>query len=353
MSDHDIRLLQRLASSPSEHSRVDIGRAVSEGRRRVRRRRLAAGAVAAVLVAAVPVSAAVWARPTTHSTPVSQAQGCAPGVKLPVPAGSKKSFVVAGDRSGRYLAGEIDGRAALWHDGALEVVAEADGPSRFTAVNASGLAVGAGWAYSAGTFTKLASPTAALANAVSDNGTIVGARERNNKVVPVIWDSTGAAVRDLPTRNGESGQAVWVSDEGVVLGLVRGAYYRWGPSAGYTNEINLDGEKNLILHAGVTNGQMIAGNVNVAGKEVGIRAFVLSDAERLPDAVREPTAINSRNWIAGLDPETGALTLLAGDDLVAVPSGDHAAVTAVAADGTTLGGYDGEAATTWRCQITG
>ncbi|GAA2546671.1 hypothetical protein GCM10010435_14900 [Winogradskya consettensis] len=356
MSDNDIRLLQRLAGEPAGPGRVDVRQAVSEGRRRLRRRKLAAGAALAVLVAAVPVSAAVWSRPAP-SAPASRPDSCEPGVKLPMPVGSKKSFVVAGDRSARYLAGEIDGRAALWHDGTLEVVAEPGGPTRFTAVNSAGLAVGVGkgkaWTYAAGTFTQLASPTAALATAVSENGIVVGAREQDNKVVPAVWDSIEATARDLPTRNGESGQAVWVSDEGIVLGLIRGTYYRWGPSAGYTNEIDLDGEKNLSLDTAVTNGQMIAGSVTVNGKEAGIRAYLLSDAQRLPDDVMEPTAINSRNWIAGSDPLAGGAKLLVGDTLIAVPGGGRAVITAIATDGGTLGGYDGEAATTWRCQITG
>lgn len=207
MSDQDElarRLLAPLAGEPAGPSTVDIRRAMAEGRRRLRTRRLAGVGVAAavtVLVAAgVPVAVdAPWqlAEPppplTTPSTPATPTPaGPAPPeacelADLAVPDDAYQSLVAGGDPTGRFVLGSTyhwdapSERVVVWDGGEpIAVHMPGEDPS-LDDINSSGVGVGSSflsdqtqvsWLYRDGAVRRL--PDGYLATSINEQGAIAG-----------------------------------------------------------------------------------------------------------------------------------------------------------------------------------
>jgi len=232
-------------------SKVDIMRAVAEGRRRERSRRLLTVAAAvAVGAALIGVSAfALDRRPPQigdelppSSTVAPTRNGC--GVqRLPTP-GNDPATVVAVDPAGRYAVGALDelpgaepgeGVVLLWADGVLQPVAGAPMPHPLPAgVNAAGVVIGNSanastsvpWMLKDGTFTRLATPPDAdrvSADGIDAAGDIVGTASwqqggRDTKARIVRWSVARPDQVTYLTTSPTIARASSVADDGTIVG---------------------------------------------------------------------------------------------------------------------------------------
>ncbi|MBO0870988.1 MAG: hypothetical protein J2P15_20750, partial [Micromonosporaceae bacterium] len=174
-----VDLLRTLDGDPYGPSRVDIRRAIAEGRRRRRIRRgvgyAGTAAVAALVVAGGSVGTALitHARPqagaaTAKASVSRKAAYTIPGTKgwrpaaatapasctlsrLPAPGNAPMALVAGADPTGRYIVGRSypkrgQYQAVIWHDGAGQnVMLPGDLEELLEDVNSSGTAVG--WSY--------------------------------------------------------------------------------------------------------------------------------------------------------------------------------------------------------------
>src|SRR5437763_4052510 len=216
-------VLRRLDGPPPDTSTVDIGRAVTEGRRRRRIRRLtgllSAGTATAVVLVAVPVAAGALrpsgplpglvtmdgsGLPTGTAAVAAQPPPAPPArtiARLPVPQG-EVSPVTGGDPTGRYLVGrsypdDTGGRPLLmWHDGVVRQIDVPGDDQAFSDVTSTGDAVGAtfivgrstGLAYLNGKLHQLAG-TDSEARAINAQGGVVGTADKR----AVLWRSATTA----------------------------------------------------------------------------------------------------------------------------------------------------------------
>ena len=257
------RLLEPLRGEPDGPPRIDVDRAMREGRRRRRTRHwstaLAVTAVTAVTAGGgtVMVAAAkndAEPRPTASAPPSAGVTPAAPAVKvncavarLPTD-GIKKALVTSGDPSGHYLAGRVyppSGNrrvgVVLWKDG--RIVDRPDMPGSDPSlddINSSGIAVGTSfdgdrryaYVYRDGAFSKLTRGQASV-RAINDAGVMVGSIGPDDTAVPVRWPSPGAPPERLQLPRGvEAGSASDVDEDGTVLGSIpqkkaQGTGYLW------------------------------------------------------------------------------------------------------------------------------
>ncbi|MEV4516592.1 hypothetical protein AB0K00_47540 [Dactylosporangium sp. NPDC049525] len=232
---------------------ADIGLAIATGRRQARRGTIVAGAAAAALVVAAGTTYALGVAPTGGGgrgvqagppTDASYADCTVDQLEVTGPAG-----IPAVDPAGRVIVGTVGGTAVRFDNGRTVPYPGATG--QVVAVNNAGVIVGydevdqashgLAWTYHNGTKTmlaKLAGYDYSFPTAVNARGDVVGAAmgEANDDTVPVIWpaDRPGT-VRALamPAGYGEpntgGSQAVGLTDDGHVVGNVRGAPTRWSP----------------------------------------------------------------------------------------------------------------------------
>lgn len=220
--DYGVQLLRPLAEEPPGQPRVDVARAMRDGRRR--RRRWWGGSALAAAVA-VTATGGVVSAVSDHPRPERLAKPAPTVVPAPgmpsscqatrLPTGGYKSVqLTAGDSSGRWAMGVVtDPRVGdtagqkflVWHDG--ELAAEVSPPAgrlNVTDINASGVAVGFDdgrtlpYVYRDGTFRRLTGGAAA-AVAINDAGVIVGNLGRIGFGNPVRWPSPESAPEPLKT----------------------------------------------------------------------------------------------------------------------------------------------------------
>ncbi|MFI6263029.1 hypothetical protein [Micromonospora sp. NPDC051006] len=250
----DQRIAVLLRSVPVPEPRVDVGRAVRDGRRRRRRRRL--GGIAAVtamaglgVVGAVqlggpasrpaPVTPALAVSPTgTVSTPPGSPVACEASW-LPRPVGGPVAVANGVDPTGRYIVGDIgtgqeDGRVVLWTDGRAGVLPP--GARHAAAVNAGGDVVGTngdgtGWVYRDGKLRYLATPPgydAVLVYAVNGRGDIAGtASGAGDSHHAVLWSADRPQEYRLVGQSGSA--ATGITEDGTVVGTMGQLPYRWTP----------------------------------------------------------------------------------------------------------------------------
>ncbi len=265
--EHAVRLLESLREEPAGPSRVDVSRAMAEGRRRRGLRRWSGGVglVAVTAIAAGGGTVAVQAMdtgPRPHpsssgapATPIATTAAAPPPgptsctiKKLPT-GGITKALVTAGDPSGHYIAGRVypPGKGVhtvIWKDGQIlkaDVVPGSD--ADINDINAAGVGVGSGFdggghvhAYVLrnGAVTKLAGGPAD-AVAINDAGVIVGAVGQLYEGLPARWPSAGGAPVKLAMPTGATvGTAVGIDEDGTVIGTVgspstEGTGYLWLP----------------------------------------------------------------------------------------------------------------------------
>ncbi|HKE66447.1 MAG TPA: hypothetical protein VKB59_17585 [Micromonosporaceae bacterium] len=225
------QLVRRLDEEPRSASRVDVARAMNDGRRLRRVHRVALPAAAAAAVAAIaiavpfalggatgtgaptaagktptktatavspPVSApSPTAIPTYRPTAPPPSRAGAPPVPascsgrfLPLPQGVSAAIITDGDSTGRYLVGYATGRShsyqpILWTDGTPTLL-DADASYGSPVVNSHGEVAGSGlsvtgttvewvaWTYGDGTVTRLLhGDTSYMVAGINDNGDVL------------------------------------------------------------------------------------------------------------------------------------------------------------------------------------
>ncbi|MCG5471692.1 hypothetical protein LADH09A_005693 [Micromonospora sp. LAH09] len=248
------RIAALLRSAQVPEPRVDVGRAVRDGRRRRQRRRVGGATAVTVLVGLGVVSVVELGRPPTPPaavTPILAASptaaastAAAPPVTceaswLPQPIGGSVAVANRVDPTGRYIVGDIgtgneDGRVVLWTDGRAGVLPAS--ARHAAAVNARGVVVGTdgggrGWVYRNGKLRFLATPPgyqAVLVHAVNSRGDIAGtASGAGESHQAVLWSAERPQEFRLIGRQGSG--AIAISDDGTVVGSMDQLPYRWTP----------------------------------------------------------------------------------------------------------------------------
>jgi hypothetical protein len=239
-------LLRPLAGEPAGPPRIDVARAMREGRR-MRRRRWWSGGGAIAAVTATAVTGGVLAATQQHDDPVLP-----PDPPLPagctverLPLGTVKSAELTGaDATGRYQIGRGDpvypARSTpllVWHDGKLVAQVRKTGQQvLFRDVNAAGMAVGVSdgvpdhpYVYRNGKIGKLPGGQG-TAVAINDAGTIVGALVKDDRWVPVRWAAPDAAPEELPMPAGTVFDDVRdIAEDGTIVAATSTTAYLWLP----------------------------------------------------------------------------------------------------------------------------
>ncbi|RQX14986.1 hypothetical protein DDE19_21355 [Micromonospora ureilytica] len=250
----DQRIAELLRSVPVPEPRVDLGRAVRDGRRRRQRRRVG-GIAALTVLAGVGVVGAVQVggtagppAPAASTLAVSPAEAGSATPRPPVtcqaewlsqPAGGPVAVANEVDPTGRHIVGDIgtgqeDGLVVRWTDGRPVVLPRA--ARHAAAVNASGDVVGTngdgtGWLYRDGKLRFLATPPgydAVLVQAVNGRGDIVGtARRSDDSHQAVLWSTDQPQKYRMVGQRGSS--ATGITEDGTIVGTVGDRPYRWTP----------------------------------------------------------------------------------------------------------------------------
>ncbi|MFC3499522.1 hypothetical protein ACFOOK_00715 [Micromonospora krabiensis] len=250
----DQRIAELLQSAPVPEPRVDVARAVRDGRRRRRRRRLGGLTAVTVMAGVGAVGLVHLDDATSRTAPVAPAFAESPAGAastappssvtceaswLPRPIAGPVAVANSVDPSGRYVVGDIgtgqeDGRVVLWSDGQAAVLPA--GARHAAAVNARGDVVGTsgdgtGWVYRNGKVRILATPPgyhAVLVSAVNGRGDIAGtARAAGDVHRAVLWSADHPQEYRLVGPPGSA--ATGITDDGTVVGAMGELPYRWTP----------------------------------------------------------------------------------------------------------------------------
>jgi hypothetical protein len=263
---NEVDLLMSLDDEPRGPSRVDIQRAIADGRRRRFRRGIGytgAAAVTALAVAGTSVAGGVFGDSPTQSaatgtartavpTP-SKAAYTIPGTpgwrapaataptsctldRLPAPDNAPQALVSGADPTGRYIVGRSYPKAGgyqavIWHDGkADKVMLPGDLEESLQDVNSAGTAVG--WSYAGGgedtgpvpyvyrdgKVSKLPGVRRGSAYAINDAGAIAG---DDSADAALVWPSATAQPIRLPLPAGaSSATARDIDEDGTVVGSI-------------------------------------------------------------------------------------------------------------------------------------
>ncbi|MGI5520083.1 hypothetical protein ACQEUX_03935 [Micromonospora sp. CA-259024] len=248
------RIAALLQSASVPEPRVDVGRAVRDGRRRRQRRRIG-GITAVTVVAGLAVVGAVQLDGTTSrpapAVPVLAPSPAGTAPTAPVapinceaswlsrPVGGSVAVANRVDPTGRYIVGDIgtgqeDGRVVRWADGQASVLPA--GARHAAAVNAGGDVVGTngdgtGWVYRDGKLRFLATPPgyqAVLVHAVNGRGDIAGtASGAGDSRQAVLWSADRPQEFRLVGQPGSA--ATGITEDGTVVGAMGELPYRWTP----------------------------------------------------------------------------------------------------------------------------
>jgi hypothetical protein len=251
-------VLGPLDGEPDTPSGVNVHRAIVEGRRRRRARRMGGYAATAGLTVLVLVGAAAaangWlsppATPATFQpagsseptasppapvtlTPAPQAPTKCRISTLPVPDGRTMAVVTGADPTGRFLlgraypnrAGSGEYLVVVWDGRRPTLVLMRGMEQALYDINTKRVAVGSSylgtgmtaWLYRGGKLSKLPGGDGAEARAINEANTAVGVRN----AMPVIWPSVDQAPVDLPLPAGATyGEALDIDEDGTIVGYV-------------------------------------------------------------------------------------------------------------------------------------
>lgn len=408
------RLLAPLAGEPAGPTAVDIRRAVADGRRQLRTRRVAGVGMVAAVTALVAVGVPVaLGRPVPTGDPPPLVTGTAPPQPsptgptaptacelehLPVPDGAPDSLVTGGDPTGRFILGSSYHGAGqmqvlIWGDGEPVPVDIPGYDASLVDANAHGVAVGdsfasaadldsrQAWIYRDGHVTRLPGENVS-AVAVNDAGVVVGSQFGPDQTsVPVVWRSPAAEPEPLALPGaGWSAEATAVDVDGTVVGsgAVREEFpdppahsFVWLPD-GTRQELpwpTIDGQTASGFGAGSIQGGVVTGHAReVIDDSWQFHPFRydLRSGEFTPLAGQVPIAVeewSATGWVVGHT--TDGLMLVAGPRLVELPYpklpvdpddrfGNLPVVRLVSDDGRTIAGQvftdDGYRAVVWRCR---
>jgi uncharacterized membrane protein len=363
-----IRELMRAVSVPP--TGADIGLAKATGRRRKRNQRMMTGALALLIAGSGTYFAVDGLRPGRgQQSATGQTQfGCTVEV-LDVPSGSR-GRALAVDSSGQIVAGSLynsqwQASAVRFVDGRTVRYPELTGT--VVALNTEGLIVGyddadsqshtLGWTYHDGKKSMLVSPAGYQYTRpidVNARGDIVGTafRDALDDSVPVLWpaDKPGT-VQELAVPDGfgdqkvSSAQAVGVTDDGTVIGNVRGVPVRWAVG-GIPSVLPVPVE-HRYASVSVVRGRYAYGSVQLAAAERNaaarwdLQSGQIKVHENGPADVADGT---SDGWSVSAPSADWAPMLISPDGLaepLPLPQGLPAAAFAMSDDGKTIVGATG------------
>jgi uncharacterized membrane protein len=241
-------LILREVDRPQPSSRViDIDRAMREGRG-IDRRTVIAVVVAGGAVLSVAGGGAMIAREVSEpagsgsrgSDPTERATSDVCRIReLAIPEGATDSSVIAGEPSGRFLAGSAwgdgtSGLLVLWENG-QPTTFSVPGATRanVAAVNNFGIVVGSSdagpWRYADGKATLLSTSAgrSSFATNINSRGDVVGYRsDGTGRERAIIWPAhEPGVVRDLVDRSLERNHsyentiAAGIGDDGTIVGF--------------------------------------------------------------------------------------------------------------------------------------
>jgi len=247
-------LLRPLAGEPAGPPRIDVAKAMRDGRK-MRRRRWWSGGTAITAVTATAIAGGVLAAATEPDKPRPDLP---PDPTMPascavqrLPLGKHPSAEVSGgDPSGTYLVGWSDpvyGKkhaVLVWRDGKL--IADVPVPGEalaMTDINGSGTAVGTStqtpyhpYVFRNGKASRLRGGVGE-AIAINDAGVIVGVLLKGDVSVPVRWATPDAEPEPLPVPAASSFDRVTdVAENGVIAGQAggpEGQGYLWFPDGSH------------------------------------------------------------------------------------------------------------------------
>jgi hypothetical protein len=396
---YGVLLLSPLRGEPSRPPRIDLARAMVEGRRR-RMRRWAGGSAIIVLTAGAAAGGtlAVGALngPAPRPAPRIVAPPPQPGPKTGPTActvtrlpsdGARQSFVTGGDPSGRYLVGQIYGSkkpVVVWKDGRIDTRPAVPGTANraLRDLNTAGVGVATSndahdrqrsYVYRDGRFTKLPGGESD-AVAINDAGAIAGTLGADR---PALWPSPTAAPVALKLPPGASiGGVYGIDEDGTVLGGVGQPAtdltgYLWLPDgAGRRMPLpTVDGKAaNFFWPESISDG-WVAGRA-VLDADDGSRRFAwyryrvaTNRYEPLPDRAGMPARVAANGWVAGVGGDgnvediSARVTVFSDAGVLTLPkyrTDREYTVTSYSADGLVIGGSSAapglvNRALMWRC----
>jgi hypothetical protein len=338
MNDEESRgrrfaVLRELELPPST---IDIQRAVTVGRSRIRRRRLAVGAagfttlvsaVAAAVIApmamspteppialspqpsasAAPSPVPTWAKGGTARNEAPPAPTRCTGARLPMPSGGVSGIVTDADPTGRYITGYVYGRpqirAVLWIDGKTTVIDAPIEQGGGPVVNAAGVVAGSAgdvaaggrieqiaWTYRNGKVTRIKNGTRADGETsyhvldINTGGDILAIEvpryfdngQQKAQLDPVVLTAGGQVRRLDATPDMGDLFAGGIDDDGTVAGgkLQSGESYVWRPDG--TRE-PLAGDRSRTSVRGIRNGWILGGSGDTRAHLPGVYPVVRWD----------------------------------------------------------------------------
>jgi hypothetical protein len=395
------RLPELLDELAEQAKYYDVTERAYHGGRRRRQRRRAASATAAV-AATVLIGLAIYlpikaGRPQeTVPSPPSNAASPSPIAwfpstcaieRLPLPAGyPDMSFVNAGDRTGRYLAGSArpgNGKPSLlfWDSGKLTAIQAPGQDTEFTSVNVHGAATvygflnadtPASWIYRDGKLTRLPGEKAS-ALAINEGNVIAGSSGYAESAVPVVWRTPESNPESLPLPPGPGwhGEAWAIGDDGVILGVVNNYSggvpvrqdYVWFPNGTHRPLGTPAGFHDASIYPSTYRDGWLTG-VATQDSDLALRWNIETGQVTELRGTGHPALINSQGWIVTQDSnaqlvadERHRVTLSL--DLPGLADANHNEVRSISDDGRTIGGniavnsagYPAapQVAVVWRC----
>lgn len=408
-SDFDLRTLD---AEPPTPSKVDVERAIADGRRR-RARRGVGYAGAAALTAVVVVGASVAAgglftdtrtdaKPDAGTTGVASAPPAytIPGVpgwtappataptsctldRLPVPDDVPMALTSGADPTGRWIVGRSypkagSYQAVIWHDGTpTKVAMPGDLEESLQDVNSTGTAVGwsfedsgpVPYVYRDGEVSRLPGAEHGQALAINDVGAIVG----DSGDAPVVWPSATEEPIRLPLPEGvTTGSATAIDEDGTVVGNINNERpYVWFadgthrelPLPTVNGEQAPSGRVFSVRNGwatGVADTEADNGVRGAVGKPNAVRWNVRTGEVRVFDEldVRASTA-NAQGWQIGSDKQGNAVLMTDTGKVILPDLGSHGPLSVIPStlsdDGRVISGQADDTtgtikAVVWRCE---
>ncbi len=401
-------VLGALDDEPDTPPAISISRAVAEGRKRRRARRVggysAAAGVTALMLVGVAVAVPAWRG--GHSSPTSGAPSSVatsnraatptnaawaatyPAVpevkaptqcqikKLPLPDGRKMSLVTGADPSGRFLLGRtypdplksFHYNMVIW-DRLVPKAVEVPGDDQdLKDINTHGVAVGdsyvgaglTAWLYRDGKVSKLPGGDGAEARAINEANVVVGGR--NSK--PIVWRSIDSKPVELPLPAGaDSGEAMGIDEDGTIVGFVATSGpnsrvehtpYAWLPNGlGQELKVPAPASGKAVdpadpgAHAFTIRNGWVIGNANHSAVRWDLRT---GEPRVFPQFFVQAESVNTHGWQVGTDP-TGRAVFLSDSGTVVLPdlaphkAGESTNIpSTVSDDGKVIGGQEDDQA---------
>jgi hypothetical protein len=290
------------------------------------------------------------AAPSPAATEPALPSGCKLS-QLPtnLSSGGNGVTVVAGEPTGRYLLGGIDGdKPATWLWDLLDTgnSRRVSFPGDFSepvGVNSAGLVVAnvsvngrnAGYTYTVeGGSRRLAGATTNRVVAVNESGQFLGVDTANGSAL--LWRSpTSTPVKLLPPQGGKVIDVRDLDDDGTVIGTVDEQPYYWPGGESATPLPVPQGERFDVVPRHIRNGWIVGQILTKDDSRPGILRWHLAangsagaDVKELagPALASSTVGINGDGWIVGTDGTHAVLTTPTGHSMI-LPDPSNSATT--------------------------